>query len=474
MSQIKFGTDGWRGIIAEDYTFDNVRICSQGIANYHKTNKLDARPIVVGYDTRFGSRQFASAVVEVLVENEIPVVFCDRPTATPVLSYTVLAHQAAGAIIITASHNPSQWNGLKYRTENGASPSPDTLVAIEEEILKVHGSKVKPAVDFHLATQSDLVEIIDPTTRYLEGIRDAVDVENIKEAGLSVVVDVMHGAGAGYIRRVLQGGNTKTREIRSRPNPIFPGMVNPEPVAINLGSLSRSIRRANASVGIALDGDGDRLGVVDSSGRFISQLQVFALLAYYFLEIKGSRGAIIKSLTTTSMVWHFAEKYGVPVYETGVGFKYIAPLMAEHDALLGGEESGGYAFRGHIPERDGILSGLCVLDMVARTGRSIQNLIEDVYTITGSHHYGRKDISLGEEQRPEIQKRLDLLRPKTIAGHSIVAVDTFDGIKFHLERGFWIMVRLSGTEPLLRVYAEAESKADVQQLIKGLEVCLRG
>jgi phosphomannomutase len=306
---------------------------------------------------------------------------------------------------------------------------------------------------------------VEPAGAYLRGLSGLLDLEAIRSAGWRVVVDAMHGAGAGYLGRLLRGGSTRTREIRGTVNPAFPGMHNPEPVAHNLQQLSRAVVRGGARIGLALDGDADRLGVVDASGRYLTTLQVFPLLAYYFLEVLGLRGAIVKSLTTSSMIWRLGEKYGVPVRETGVGFKKIAPVMVETNALMGGEESGGYAFRGHIPERDGILSGLYLLDFMARTGKDLAELLEDLYRLVGPHHFDRLDVPFDPERRDFVQDRVAQARPGSLAGLGVTGVDTLDGFRFSLEGGSWSIVRFSGTEPLVRIYAESPTPALVQGLL---------
>jgi len=365
-STIRFGTDGWRAIIAEDFTFANVRACAQATARYVKEAGLAERGMVVGYDTRFASEDFATAVAEVLAANGVPVYLCDRPAPTPVIGYAILKRQAAGSVVITASHNSREYSGFKVRTEYAGSAPPEVLGRIEALLPR---SGKPPRLPLAEAKARGLVQIFDPTPEYLSQVAGLVDLEGLRAAGLRVVVDSMHGAGAGYLRRLLAGGRTRVREVRSARNPLFPGMHNPEPIPRNLSPLRRAIRRHGEQVGLATDGDADRLGVVDGAGRFVNQLQTFALLVYYLLEVRGLRGPIVKSVTTTGMARRLGELYGVPVHETGVGFKYLGPKMRETDALIAGEESGGYAFRGHLPERDGVLSGLYFLDLMPSCSR---------------------------------------------------------------------------------------------------------
>ena len=463
-SQIAFGTDGWRGIIADDFTFDNVRACAQGVAAYQLEQGGDA-PMVVGYDTRFASQEFAVAAAEVLAGNGIRVLLCTGAAPTPVVSYTIVDREAQAGAIITASHNPAQWNGFKYRTHYGGSPPPEVIEAIEGHIARLRGPQDVLRLPLPEARSRGLVQDVEPRSRYLEHLSSVLEVARLRDAGLRVVVDAMHGAGAGYLEELLVGGKSRLRELRAERNPAFPGMHNPEPVAHNLEGLSQAVAEEGADVGLALDGDADRLGAVDEEGRFVTPLQVFALLVYYLLEVRGLRGLVVKSLTTTSMTWRLAERYGVPVRETPVGFKHIAPLLVEEEALIGGEESGGYAFRGHLPERDGVLSGLYLLDLMARTGKRLSELIQEVYRLVGPHHYSRLDIPFQGEERRGVEERMAQARPGELAGVPVVDRDTVDGLRFHLKGGGWVLVRMSGTEPLLRLYAEAESPQVVQALL---------
>ena len=465
ISRIKFGTDGWRGVIADDFTFENVRACAQGVAGYHLEQGLSDQPLVVGYDTRFASEEFAVAVAEVLAGNGIPVLLCDRPAPTPVVSCNIVARRAAAGVVITASHNPGQWNGFKYRTGYGGCADPDLLSVVEDHIHRVGGTEDVKGLSLPEARTRGLIQEVDPEGPFLEQINRILDVAPVRDAGLRVVVDSMHGAGAGYIPRLIGGGKTWVREIRAERNPAFPGMHNPEPVAHNLEALSQTVVTERANVGLAMDGDADRVGVVDEAGKFITTLQVYALLAYYLLEVRGLRGPLIKSITVGAMPHRLGEIYGVPVHETAVGFKYIAPLMAEGEALLGGEESGGYAFRGHLPERDGVLSGLMILDLMAQTGKRISELVEELYRLVGPHYFDRLDVPFSASHRSEVQQRMAKAQPVELAELRVMDTDTLDGFRFHLQGGAWVIVRFSGTEPLLRIYAEAETPERVQALL---------
>ncbi|MBI3744636.1 MAG: phosphoglucomutase/phosphomannomutase family protein [Chloroflexi bacterium] len=492
---VKFGTDGWRAIIGEDYTFANVRACAQGVADYVRSTGMAAQGFVVGYDTRFASEDFAAAVAEVVAANGIKVWLCDRACPTPAVSWNVLEKQAAGAAVITASHNPAKWNGFKYKPDYGGSASPEVVAELERRIAaaqasggikraSVHGSlreasgqaisspRTEPGgsgrTDPHPApspADGRGVERFDPLPPYLAQLSRLVDLEAIKRSRLRIAVDSMHGAGAGIIARLLSGGTCQVIELRGERNPAFPGMDQPEPITQNLKELCAFLAAGKADVGLATDGDADRLGLVDERGHFLTQLQTFSLLALYFLDVLKERGPLVKSITMSSMVFRLGELYNVPVHETPVGFKYIGPIMIREKALVGGEESGGYGFRGHIPERDGVLSGLFILSMMVKLGKKPSELIDYLYSKVGPHHYDRIDIHFDPSQREAVVKRMQAARPATLDGSKVVGIDTGDGYRFRLADGSWSLVRFSGTEPLLRVYCETNSPERVKRLL---------
>ena len=461
-SPIRFGTDGWRAVIGDEFTFENVRACAQATALQVKETGLADRGLVVGYDTRFASDEFAAAAAEVLAANGIPVYLCDRPAPTPVIGYAILQRKAAGSVVITASHNPSQYSGFKVRTEYAGAAPPEVLTRIEALLARSGRASRLPLAE---AKAKGLVETFDPRPEYMAHVSELVELGSLRAAGLRVVVDSMHGAGAGYLRRLLAGGKTRIWEVRSARNPAFPGMHNPEPIPRNLSPLRHAVRRHRAQVGLATDGDADRLGVLDGEGRFVNQLQTFALLTYYLLEVRGLRGPIIKSLTTTGMVPRLGELYGVPVHETAVGFKHLGPKMRETDAIIAGEESGGYAFRGHLPERDGILSGLYFLDLMARRRKGAADLVAELFDKVGPHYYDRVDIEMSPQERTRMESRLEGLRPKSIAGMKVTAIDRTDGLRFRLDDGAWALIRLSGTEPLMRIYTEVPREELVAKVL---------
>ena len=467
MAEIKFGTDGWRGLIARDFTFDNVALCAQGVAGYLGQEGLAHKGLVVGYDTRFASEEFAITVAEVMAGNGIPAMLAASAAPTPVVSYSILHQDAGGAAVITASHNPALWNGFKYKPDYAGSATPEVTKRLEDEIERAQREGVA-SISLSAARDRGLVRDIDPMPPYLEQISRLVDLDGIARSGLRVVVDAMYGAGSGYLPSLIAGrGATSLQEIHRERNPAFPGMERPEPIAANLSSLSRMVVDQGADVGIALDGDADRVGIVDEKGSFITTLETFALLALYLLETKGEEGALVKSITSSSMVYRLGEIYGVPVFETPVGFKYICPIMRREEALMGGEESGGYGFRGHIPERDGILSGLLVLEYMARTGKRPSELLEHLFSVVGPHFYRRRDLTFPMEARETLGDRLKSGELGQVAGMPVAATDSLDGRRFMFSSGEWLLARISGTEPVLRVYAEASSSEVVEALLDG-------
>ena len=474
---IAFGTDGWRAVIAEDFTFANVRAVALSVARFLNGHGLASRKLVVGYDTRFGSDRFAEAVAEVATAAGVPVSLADRFCPTPAVSYNVLARHAGGAIIVTSSHNPASWNGIKYKPDYAGSASPEVITELEAPLEEILRGQI-PRMPLDAARSAGLFETFDPRTPYLTRLAQMVDLRALRGAGLNVAVDSMYGAGQSYLAELLSGGKSAVTELHAENNPLFPDIHAPEPIARNLDLLSKTMQepfdplpppaagsRPAFDVGIATDGDADRLGVMDERGVFVDQLQVFALLTYYFLEVRGERGPIVRSVTTTRMVDRLGEIYGVPVHETAVGFKYLGPKMMEEDALLGGEESGGYGFRGHVPERDGILAGLYFLDLMARTGKRPSELLQQLYAKVGPHYYDRSDVEFDQQQRSAILERLSAAKPAELAGLAVTSTSTIDGFLYNLEGGGWLLIRFSGTEPLMRVYCEVPSEDLVPKVL---------
>ncbi|MFH2040099.1 MAG: phosphoglucomutase/phosphomannomutase family protein [Chloroflexota bacterium] len=467
--KINFGTDGWRGMIAEDYTFNNVRRCAQGFASYLFSLDIKGSKVIVGHDKRFASENFAATTAEVLAANGFYVLLTNGPTPTPVISHAVVARKAAGAINITASHNPPTDNGFKVRDENGGAIAPEGLKKIENLIPDdISGVKVMP---FAEAEKAGLITKFDAAPDYILHLKKLIDLEPIKAAGLNVMVDAMWGNGAGWFKHLLEGGKTQVIEIHNTRNPSFPEMKRPEPIPPNIDVGLQATLDNQADVLLILDGDADRVGLGDENGIFINQLQAYGLLAYYLLEIRSLRGPIVKTLSTTTMLNKLGKIYNVPVYETAVGFKYVAPKMLEVDALIGGEESGGYAFRGNVPERDGILAGLYFLDFMVKTGKKPSSLLKMLFNkVGGPHYYDRIDTTFKGDRKSR-EELILASKPVTIGGLKVTNLITVDGFQFIMEDGGWMLIRFSGTEPIMRVYCETMHADKVQAILQdGLKI----
>lgn len=460
-ADIRFGTDGWRALIAGDYTYANVARCAKGLCDYLKQRGTADRGLIVGYDTRFLSPEFASTVAGVCASEGVGVKLSVAPAPTPVLSYSVLDEEAAGAAIITASHNPAIWNGFKFKPEYAGSATQEITDELEEAIGGI--SWVDP--DRTAAgLSSGLVEEYEPSSHYFDHVARLVDLDSIRSAGLRVVVDAMYGAGGGYLPHLLEGGATTVEELHGQRNPAFPGMAQPEPIAPNLAELMARVPSNGASVGIALDGDADRVGIIDEAGQFVTTLDTFSLLALYLLEEKGWRGSLIKGVTASQALNKMGGMYGVDVHEVQVGFKHMGPRMDELGAMMAGEESGGFAFRGHVPERDGILSGLYVLEYMAKSGKTVSELLGNLFDKVGPHFYHRRDIEFEAGDRDRIGQLVNNPGLEALGPFPVRASDSIDGRRLRFEDG-WLAVRFSGTEPLLRIYAEAGSPDRVTGLL---------
>jgi phosphomannomutase len=467
-AEIHFGTDGWRAVVGDDFTYENVRAVSQGVAAY-----LDGetRPVVVGHDSRFCAELFAREVARVLAANGRDVILLDRVTPTPVVSWTVVERGAAGGVMVTASHNPMEFNGLKYKPDFGGSASPEVVAELEKNTAGAL-SKGVTAMPFDEAVASGRVKIVDPLPSYCTQLGRMVDLDRLRGAGLRVAHEAMYGAGAGMLARVLAGGTTSVTELHGERNPGLGGM-HPEPIDRYMPEAMTLMAGRQHDVLVANDGDADRVGIIDETGRYVNQLEVMALFTMYLLEKRGLRGDIVRSLTTTNMVDTLGELFSVTVHELPVGFKYIGATMRETDALLGGEESGGFAFRGHIPERDGILAGLLVADMIVEYAQPLSHIVQHLFELVGPHAYKRHDIRFEREgyetRKADVYKRMEKDAPKELAGTKVVRTRTDDGFKFYLADGSWALMRMSGTEPLMRVYSEAPTPARVDELLAALE-----
>ncbi|TAN33200.1 phosphoglucomutase/phosphomannomutase family protein [bacterium] len=465
-SQIRFGTDGWRGVIADDFNYGSVRRVAQGIAEFMRSRTPDPLAIV-GYDCRFASDDFARAVAGIFAANGVRTLIFDRPSPTQAASWTVIDRKATGAAVITASHNPYQFNGIKYKPETGSSAPAEVIAELER---RINALPEVPVPD----RQADpgLVTVYDPRPAYYAQIARMVDVDAIKAAGLRIVHECMHGSGYGYVGELIGGGRTHVTELHSQRDPLFGGM-SPEPIRPNIDSALAFMKVGGQDLCICTDGDADRVGIIDETGRFINQLQVFALLMLYLFEVRGLRGPVVKTVNMTAMVDKLGAEFGDRVFEVPVGFKWVAPKMMETDAVLGGEESGGFGIRGHIPERDGILVGLLFADMIVKRGKPLSQILADLEQRVGPHAYARHDLHLDRQtydtERKRILAKLEENEPEEVAGVPVQRIRSDDGFKFYLADGSWVLLRASGTEPLIRVYSEAATGEAVEERLAAVE-----
>tara|TARA_B100000686_G_C16773636_1_gene966942 strand:+ start:553 stop:1974 length:1422 start_codon:yes stop_codon:yes gene_type:complete len=463
---IKFGTDGWRAIIGEEFTFERVRYCAQGTANYMHDQGLSSRGIVIGYDTRFASKEFADACAEVMIANGIKTFLCKTFSPTPVITHHVIDLNAGGGIVITASHNPGNYNGFKFKLFG--SVSPEITNELESSIQAVEQSQIIKTTSLDHAKNKRFLEYTDPYQSYFANVRSLINIDLIKNSNLNIQIDSMFGAGIGLFKQFLSGGNSQISEINNNINPAFPGISQPEPIASNLRSLSKMVKNNNSTIGLATDGDADRLGVIDENGNYVSSLNTFSILCLHLLDNLQLRAPIVRSITMTSMIDKIGDIYGVKVFDTPVGFKHLAPVMIEQKAMIAGEESGGYAFGNHVPERDGVFSGLILLEMIALSGLSMSELTKMLFEKIGSSYYDRIDIKLEKTQQKneDVINRVENANPQFLANRKVLNIDKRDGYRFQLENDFWALIRFSGTEPLLRIYAEGESLQETQNLLQ--------
>ena len=459
---VKFGTDGWRALIADTFTFENVRACAQATAEHFTETQGTGWPLIVGWDTRFLSEAFALDVARVLAANGFEVELADQAAPTPALSWRVIEAGAGGGVMVTSSHNPANWNGIKIKPHYGGSASPEVVEDIEARVPRLIAD---PGLIKYAAADDPKISRFDPVPGYLATLAEKIDCDRIRAAGLRIAYDPMYGTGIGLLDQLIGGGSTTLTTLHGERNPAFPGLRAPEPIDSNLGDLMSTVGSGAFDIGLANDGDSDRLGVVDENGRYVDQLRTFALLVNYLLGPRGLKGDVVKSVTTTDMARILANHYDVECLETPVGFKHIGPLMIDRGALIGGEESGGYGFRGHLPERDGILAALYLLDYVASSGKKPSDLVNDVFSITGPHFYKRLDFELEPGANDAVKRRLDEANPQVVAGSAVTSSDRVDGWRFMLDQG-WLLFRLSGTEPLLRIYTEMRDADLVEPVLE--------
>lgn len=461
MTEIRFGTDGWRGVIARDFTFDNLSVVTQATVDYLRKEGLDQRPLVIGYDRRFLSREFARHVASIAAGNGIRVLFADRVTPTPILSWSVRDEGAGAGVMITASHNPPEYNGFKIKESFGGSARPSTTRAIEETVARNRSSGRRiESIPFAEGVSSGRITLFDPFPSYLDQLERFVDLEAIRAARLTVALDPMHGAGSGVLSRLIDG----VTEIHDEENPGFGG-VPPEPTPDHLKELGDVVRQGKFHVGLALDGDADRIGAVDENGEFFSSHMIFTVVLKHLVERRGMRGGVVKTVSTTRMVDALCERYGLPLHETPIGFKHICELMLPGGILMGGEESGGIGIASHLPERDGVLLALLLLETVALTGKGLRRQLDDIMAEIGHFSYRRIDLSIDDARKRALIATLTDRLPADIDGIPVVGTNVSDGFKFLFADGSWLLIRPSGTEPVLRLYAEASGERLVERLL---------
>jgi phosphomannomutase len=458
---IVFGTDGWRGLIARDFTFDNVQIVALATALYAlKVDKKKAS-VVIGYDARFLSREFAEEAACVMASKGVVVHITESIASTPQVSFATKQKKATIGVVITASHNPAEYNGYKLKSNTGGPAFPEVIAEVEKELAALE--KKRPAIKFKTFDEYVKEKLIRPfgsKESYLRYVKRKIDMPLIIKSGVKVLFDPMHGAGINTIKDLLP----KADEIHGEYNPSFGEIDHPEPMAEYLPTLIEKVKEGKYDVGLATDGDADRLGAVDENGHFVDSHKVFMLLLKYLYEDKKKRGAVAKTIALTSMVNKYCDKYGIKLHELPIGFKYVSKLMATDKILIGGEESGGLGTIIHIPERDGIFNGMLLLEMMAKRKKKLSELVEELEEEFGVHRYRRRDVRTTEKIKQDILKAC-AKKPKQLGRYKVTSIDTKDGYKFFIDKG-WLLIRASGTEPLLRYYAEADSMNKVNELLE--------
>jgi alpha-D-glucose phosphate-specific phosphoglucomutase len=463
--EIKFGTDGWRGIIADDFTFDNVRRVAGALASYVLKYEDAQRGVFVGYDTRFASQRAAQLVAEVIAAAGVPVKLANDYTPTPAVSYAVKTNGAAGGVMVTSSHNPWNWNGVKFKGKFGGSATPAIMKKVEEELragAMPQGAKAR-------------IEEIDLKASYIAAVCLFADMDLISKAKFKVAIDSMYGSGRGILAGIFRDRGVQHVAIRQEVNPLFPD-INPEPIQPHIALLQQTVTREKCDAGLATDGDADRIGAVAEDGSFVDSHKIFCVLLRWLLERKKWPGDVVRAFNTTGMLDRIAAKHGRKLYETSIGFKYIADLMMEHDILIGGEESGGIGYSRFLPERDGVLNSLLLANVMAEEGKPLGQLVADLQREYGPHYYGRRDLHIAEEIKRNAIQRARSESTQKLGRYRVVKKENLDGIKFFLDaptngKGAeaWILFRASGTEPLLRAYAEAASPELVEEILADAE-----
>jgi phosphomannomutase len=462
MDSIKFGTDGWRGIIAEDFTFANARIVAQAIARYVVRCEDARKGVIIGYDHRFASDEIAAATADVVSSTGTPVFLTDKPCPTPAVSLLVKQRGAAGGLMITASHNPYPWNGIKYKASYGSSALPSIVAQIESDLEVVQRASVAP-----LPPQKNLIQTLEPREPYLDTLEKLVDWKRLRDSGFRFVSDPMHGSATGLLPKLLRRNGVTCDEIRGTRDPRFGG-VHPEPIEPHIDALRQAVLAGKFDAGLCADGDGDRIGAIDRDGSFINPHQIFALLLWHLAGTRNLPGDVAKTFSVTKLIDKVAAKFGRKLHETPIGFKYICELMLEQNILIGGEESGGIGTNLYIPERDATVSALLLAELMAWHGKSLGELLAVLTAEFGEYHYGRVDLDLKPGQKEKAIAYFSNSKLSSILELAVVHREDMDGIKLYLSDGGWVMVRASGTENLLRVYSETSRADTTQRVLKAV------
>ncbi len=457
---IKFGTDGWRAVIADTYTFDNLRLVSHATATWMLKRYPHKLKTVIGYDARFMGDRFARIAAQVLASRGIEVILADRIVSTPAVSYATRALDCGAGVVITASHNPPEYNGFKIKSEFGGPGTPEQITEVESEMAGIDPSTLSERPFQELVNEGKIV-LRNIGQDYLDLVRRTIDIEAINASGITIGHDAMYGAAMGVMTELL---STRVVTLHDTFNPWFEGQA-PEPIEKNLKQLAETVVAEGCAVGLANDGDADRIGLYDEKGQFVDSHRILSLLVKYMVEEKGMKGDIVRTATTTDMLAKMGAHYGLHVETTPVGFKYIASKMVEGDVLVGGEESGGLAVKGHIPERDGIFIGLLVVEMMVKRGKKLSELVDELFEQFGPHYAYRSDIHTSEEKKARFLKMLAEEGVKEAAGFKVVHLDTIDGYKYRTDADNWVMIRASGTEPVLRIYSEAADPETAKRLV---------
>ncbi len=466
MDGIKFGTDGWRAVIAEEFTFENVSLVAQAIADYLKDIGHSEKGVVIGYDSRFLSDRFAALVAEVLAGNNIGSWLMTETTPTPVTAYAVKALNAAGAIMITASHNPPEYNGIKFIPDYAGPASPEITEAIEENLESLHPAHIR-SLSQVAACENGLLRELDAKPLYLAHLQELLNYSSLHRGSMKIILDPMWGAGRGYLEELLNGTNVQLESIHNHRDVLFGGSL-PEPNEKGLAPLKKAVLESQADLGLALDGDADRFGVIDGQGEYLSPNEILPLLLDYLIEDRNWRGAVARTVATSHMLDRIADEYGLTLIETPVGFKYIAQSLLKDYAVLGGEESGGMSVQGHIPEKDGVLALALIIEMLGSRQKSLRELKEELNRKFGFLISARLDLRCDPDQKESILGLLQDWSPEKVNGLKVTKHLAVDGVKLFLEDGSWVLVRPSGTEPLFRIYVEAEDEI----LLKKLQECV--